>query len=127
MKKYCISIIIILVIALSFSCSRKEEALVINLPPIQVLEQRTNYAVITSSHLRLRTEPSVRSQAIVTLWKGYILEVVSRSSRMDNVDGLDNFWYQVRYGGLRGWVFGAYIKLVPTYEQAKEEAQRLKS
>ena len=117
---------IILAIATSFSCKKKNEVIVIDLPPVEVLEQRTNYAVITSSHLRLRTEPSVNSRAIITLWKGYILEVISRSSTMHSVEGSDDYWYQISYGGLKGWVFGSYIKLSPTYEKAQEESENLK-
>jgi uncharacterized protein YgiM (DUF1202 family) len=125
MKKYYIIIFAILVIISLFSCKRKEDIIVVDLPPVQVLEQRTNFAVIMSTHLRLRTEPTVNSRAITTLWRGYILEVISRSNRMDNVAGNDDFWYQISYGGLRGWVFGAYIQLVPSYEMAKEESLRL--
>ena len=126
MKKYYITIIIILTITFLFSCKKTEEVIVIELPPTQVLEQKTNYAVITSSHLRLRAEPSVKAKAITTLWNGYILEIVSKSSKMENVEGTDDYWYQISYGGLKGWVFGAYIKTVPSYEKAKEESQKLK-
>jgi len=127
MKKYYITIIIIFIILSLFSCKKEEESVVINLPPTQVLEQNISYAVIVSSHLRLRTEPSVKAKAVTTLWKGYILEIVSKSSKMDNVEGVDNYWYQITYGGLKGWVFGAYIKLLSSYDKAKEEAENLKT
>ena len=128
MKRYYISIALILAIAsLLPSCKKKEQIFVIDLPPTQVLEQKTSYAVITSSHLRLRTEPSVKSKAVTTLWQGYILEIISKSSKMDNVEGEDNYWYQVNYDGLKGWVFGSYIKLSPSYEKAKEESLKLKT
>ncbi|MCL2293767.1 MAG: SH3 domain-containing protein [Spirochaetes bacterium] len=126
MKKYYIAILIILITSSLFSCRRKEEIIVVDLPPVQVLEQRTNFAVIMSPHLRLRTEPSVQSRAIITLWRGYILEIVSRSPRRDTVDGKEDFWYQISFSGLRGWVFGAHIMLVPSLERAREEALKLK-
>ncbi|MCL2704739.1 MAG: SH3 domain-containing protein [Spirochaetaceae bacterium] len=127
MKKYYFTIIIILAITALFSCKKEEEIVIINLPPTQVLEQNTNYAVIVSSHLRLRTEPSVKAKAVTTLWKGYILEIVSKSSKMDNVEGVDNYWYQITYGGLKGWVFGAYVMLLSSHEKAKEESEKLKT
>ncbi len=127
MKKYFSVIAIILLITSLSSCKKKEEIITIDLPPTQVLEQSTNYAVIISSHLRLRTEPSVKAKAVTTLWKGYILEIVSKSSKMDNVEGVDNYWYQISYDGLKGWVFGSYIKLAPSYEKAEEESQKLKT
>ena len=127
MKKYYMTIAIILAIASLFSCKKKEELFTVELPPTQVLEQKTNYAVIASSHLRLRTEPSVKSKAVTTLWQGYILEIVSKSSKMDSVEGSDNYWYQINYDGLKGWVFGSYIILAPSYEKAKEESQKLKT
>ena len=127
MKKFYIATLIIFTILVFFSCKKEEETIVINLPPTQVLEQNTNYGVIISSHLRLRTEPSVKAKAITTLWKGYILEIVSKSSKMDNVEGVDNYWYQISYGGLKGWVFGAFIKLISSFEKAQEESENLKT
>ena len=126
MKKHYIAIAVIFIIVF-FSCKKEEEVIVINLPPTQVLEQNTSYAVIISSHLRLRSEPSVKAKAVTTLWQGYILEIISKSSKMDNVEGADDYWYQISYGGLKGWVFGAYIKLSPSFEKAKEESENLKT
>ncbi len=124
--KNIFSPLLCLLVSLSiFSCSGKERILEIELPPTLVLEQNINFAVITSSHLRLRTEPSIKSKAITTLWRGYILEIVSRSPKMETVEGQENYWYQINYDGLQGWVFGSYLKVASSLEKAREEAARL--
>lgn len=116
-------LIFLLFVALIFypSCfGKKDNKLTIELPITQVLEQSANYAVIISSHLRLRPEPSVKSKAVTTLWKGYILEILSKSSKQYSVEGATDFWYQINYDGITGWVFGAYIDIYPHLDKALE-------
>ncbi len=124
-KRLAVNALFINIFFLVFSCARDEQITLLELPPTQVLEQNTNFAVITSSHLRLRTEPSVKAKAITTLWKGYVLEVVSKSSKKETVEDQENYWYQINYDGLQGWIFGAYIKVFPSIDKAKEEVRRL--
>lgn len=120
MKKLISLLFIVLIFFPSCFLNKKDEKMKIELPITQVLEQSANYAVITSSHLRLRPEPSVESKAITTLWKGYILEIISKSSKQYSVEGETDFWYQINYDGLTGWVFGAYIDIYPHLEKAME-------
>jgi len=126
MRNLLYSLAIIMIISLlNLSCTRDEQITTVNLPPTQVLEQNTNFAAITSSHLRLRVEPSIKAKPITTLWKGYILEIISRSSRKEIVEDHEDYWYQISYDGLQGWVFGAYVKIFPSLEKAKEEVKKL--
>ncbi|MDX9801549.1 MAG: SH3 domain-containing protein [Spirochaetia bacterium] len=120
--RFSLAVIVILIFS---SCSKKEQIIIIDLPATQVLEQNTNFAVITSSHLRLRVEPTTKSKAITTLWKGYILEIISRSTKKEIAEGQENYWYQINYDGLRGWIFGAYVKVYPTLEKAKEASKAM--
>ncbi len=102
---------------------RAKKDLDVELPSTPVLSIESNWAVITSSHLRLRERPTVESTVITTLWRGYVLEVVSKQNRQMVVDDRQDFWYQVRYGGLQGWVFGAYLELYGTQEAAQKAGE----
>ena len=126
MKNHQIRFALALFVILLFtSCSKKEQITIIDLPATQVLEQNTNFAIITSSHLRLREEPSIKAKAITTLWKGYVLEIISRSTKKEIVEGHENYWYQINYDGLQGWIFGAYIRVFPTIEKAREASKAM--
>lgn len=106
-------------------CEKKQENLEIELPVTEVLSLKTEWGVITSSHLRLRNKPSVESQALTTLWRGYVLEIISRKQQKEVVDELFDYWYQIRYDGLQGWVFGAYLELYDTQTQAVTASEEL--
>jgi len=124
MKK---SIIIVLVISSLFSSCREEKTISdIKLPATKVLSVQSRWAVINSTHLRLREKPDTNSKAITTLWKGYILEVVSQSTVSVNLDDEEGYWYQIKYGGLQGWVFGAYLKFFDSKEEAERSSREIK-
>lgn len=122
-----LSLSLLLCCLFSLSCkSEEKQAIGIDLPPTAVLAKRTRYALIVSSHLRLRTKPEVGAPVKETLWKGAVLEVVSKASQRMVVENQENYWYQVRYDGLQGYVFGAYLNFF-TSREAAEDAARMGS
>ncbi len=117
---YCILLLIILP-----SCTREEPVTSINLPPTPILSMREKWGVITSSHLRMRSGPDAASDVVTTFWnrRDVVLEVLSQSARKLEVEGREGYWYQVSYDGLIGWVFGAYVEMYSTKEQALRAAR----
>ena len=124
MKK--IIIVFLIVSSLFFSCDEKKTIADIKLPATKVLSVQSRWSVINSTHLRLREKPAIESKAITTLWKGYILEVVSQSTVSVTLDDKEGYWYQVKYGGLQGWVFGAYLKFFDSREDAERSSREIK-
>ena len=122
-----ISIVILLLFSgLYLSCKDEKTTFDIDLPATSVLSVQSRWSVINSTHLRLREKPDINSKAITTLWKGYVLEVVSQSSIRETLENLDGYWYQVKYGGLQGWVFGAYLKFFDTKDHAERSSREIK-
>ncbi len=119
-------IAICIVLSVSACRERTERDVEVELPPTPVLSIESNWAVITSSHLRLREHPTVDSAVITTLWRGYVLEVISKQNRQVEVEDRQDFWYQVQYGGLQGWVFGAYLEFYDTQEAAEKAGETKK-
>ena len=114
-------------IAITVSSCAKEDAITpMELPATSVLTVQSTWAVITSSHLRLRETPSTESKALTTLWQGSILEIVSRTSTKDAADDQIDYWYQINYDGLHGWVFGSYIMAFESRDIAEIEAGKIK-
>lgn len=107
---------------LPLGCGSKEkEEISVELPTTPVLSVRSTWAVITGSHLRLRDRATTESEAITTLWRGNVLEIIARDETKVRVEGKDDYWYRVAYDGLQGWVFGAYIELC----ESEQDAERL--
>jgi len=110
------------------SCtSNVPDAPLLVLPVTPVLSLEVNWAVITSSHLRLREQPVVSAQVVTTLWRGYVLEVLSKQDRREEIEGSSDYWYQVRFGGLQGWVFGSYLSFYTANEAAAAVGDSLRS
>ena len=61
------------------------------------------------------------------LWPGYVLEVISRSTVREMVDGEEDFWYQISYDGLQGWVFGSYLEIFDNKEEAEIKARAVRA
>lgn len=132
MKKLPNFLIIIAALAMILpifsSCEEKEETLGdIKLPPAPpLISASENWAVIETSYLRLRERPAVEARIVKTLWRGYVIEIMSRSPSKSIVEDEEDFWFQVNYDGLQGWVFGSYITIYDTKEDASIKARSVR-
>ena len=119
-------LVLLLMLNFFFSCKDEKGIEDIELTATKVLSIQSRWSVINSTHLRLREKPDLNSKAITTLWKGYVLEVVSQNTISVNLDNEDGYWYQVKYGGLQGWVFGAYLQFFDSKENAERSSREIK-
>ena len=100
------------------ACGRGPKISSITLPPTSILQIQSSWAVINSSHLRLRQDPKTDSPIITTLWKGNVLEILMKSTARETVEDQIDYWYKVSFSGLTGWVFGSYLGFYSTKEEA---------
>jgi len=112
------------VLAWTTGCRRETvQEFKIELPATPVLSVRSKWAVVVSSHLRLRERPTIQSGAITTLWRNNVIEIISRDEVQQEVEGKLGYWYKVAYDGLQGWVFGAYLEMFDSESGARRAAQ----
>ena len=109
------------------SCEKKVEIQQVFLPPTHVLSMNANWGVIKSSHLRLREEASIDSSLKTTFWnrRNVVLEIISQTNKKEKIEDKYDYWYQVSYDGLIGWVFGGYIDLYNSRDEAIRMAREL--
>ena len=119
-------VVLVLTIILVNACTDERSDRTISLPSTPILSLEANWVVITSTHLRLREQSSIDSPVVTTLWRGYVLEVLSKQNRREEIEGETDYWYQVRYGGLQGWVFGSYLGFHSSYEAAVAAGEKLR-
>ncbi|MDR1893254.1 MAG: SH3 domain-containing protein [Spirochaetales bacterium] len=108
------------------ACSRvKPEAFpVITLPPTPAVNLRASWGVVLSSPLRLRQSPSQSAPALASLWQGYVVEIFNRGAQPEEIEGRTGYWYQVNYDGLSGWVFGGYLEIFSSREEARQAVRQ---
>ena len=119
---FCVAVWLFATVA----CDPRETVEPIELPATTALVLQTNWALITSSHLRLREGPGTGASVLATLWKGSVLEIVSKTSTKEVVEDEEGFWYQISYDGLAGWVFGTYLELFDSKSAAEESSRELR-
>ena len=128
-RKPCPLLLLLIMTFVAGSCSREQEVRYpdIQLPPTPAVNLQTNWGLITSSHLRLREKPATDAKALSTLWRGSILEILSQTATMENVEGADGYWYRISFDGLQGWVFGGYLEIYPSREEAERAAMEIRN
>jgi hypothetical protein len=121
--------VIVLVLSIApltlVSCEKEQPVQSIDLPPTPVLTLSAEWGVIRSPFLRLRAEPLQKAKITAHLRRGSILEIINRTEAKETIDDSTAYWYQVNYGGLRGWVFGAFLEVLDSKSKAERFAADL--
>jgi hypothetical protein len=69
-------------------------------------------AVPTTDYLRIRSKPTLQGEHLGFVHKKDIVYVLSVSSEIQTIDGLEDRWYLIRSPeNITGWVFGGYLKI----------------
>lgn len=63
----------------------------------------------TFFEVELKSYPSTAAESIIKIGGGEAVKVINRLERPEELYGFYDHWYFVRYRGLEGWVFGAFI------------------
>jgi hypothetical protein len=110
-----------------FYCQREALIQRVKLPPTPVLSIRSTWGVVTNSLVRVRQEPQSGSQILSHLGQGTIVEILSQTEEQKQIEDETDFWYEVNYEGLRGWLFGAYLEIFDSRVKAEAFAVGLKA
>ena len=116
---------ILLLSLFSAACEKTREYPEINLPSTSVLSIETNWGVVNSSHLRLREKPRKDASPVALLYRGFVIEITSRTQSLSEIEGKSDYWYHINYDGLTGWVFGGYLDIFNSKDEANRAARRL--
>jgi len=64
---------------------------------------------VTAATLKVRGEPSLEGEVVGYLYKNDEVTVEEYSSHTDYYEGRTSKWAKIDSGGIKGWVFGAYL------------------
>jgi hypothetical protein len=126
MKK-AISVFIILLVCFSFiSCAKnKSRHIVINLPQTQTPQELNQWGVTKYASLKLRESPLEEGEVKNHLPLGAIVEVVKRDKELKNFENMIDYWYYIDYKSETGWIFGSYVEIFNSYEEAEKRSEEV--
>ncbi len=109
-------VLFVLMILLSFACSKKIEHKEIQLPYTPILSSGSSWGVVISNYVRVKEDPSDSSTMLTSLTKGSIVEVLFLSRTIEL--GVTVSWYHINIEGLRGWILKDDLDVFESKEQA---------
>lgn len=100
MNKYCIRLLIIIIIISHGTAFADEEFVKTDEP-----------GYISSDYVRLRKEPIVKDKNIVGIYrKGSRIRIYGHTINKTKIGDKEDYWYKVGSGNTDGWVYGPFIK-----------------
>jgi hypothetical protein len=73
---------------------------------IKVFSQDAFFCV--DGPLRIRNEPNLNSRQIGSLNLFDMVNIIERTSNKSTIDGIEDYWYKIRFNNIEGYVFGGY-------------------
>ena len=75
-------------------------------------ESNIKYGIVNAkSGLNLRENSSISSKKITTIPYKSIIFIIQINGPNDVINGVEGNWYNVRFNGEKGWVWGQYIDI----------------
>jgi hypothetical protein len=101
-------------------CQKEEPLSSITMPATPVLALQANWGTVSSPYLRVRSKPQPTAEVVAHLRNSSIVEIVSKTTYPEVVEGQSDYWYEIAAGGIRGWVFGSYLE----FHHSRQDAEK---
>ena len=84
-----------------------------------VLVGSNEFGVIKVTYAKGFAETNLDSLVLTIHRGGDLVSIIKRSAAQEKLDGVLDYWYQVRSGDQTSWVFGAWLDQYPLEMQAQ--------
>ena len=106
-------------------CSKDTGPRMVRLPGTPVLALESRWGVVSSNYLRLRANPSRGAEVVDGLTMGTVVEILTITEKKETIEDEADYWYRVDLGGVKGWLFGAYLEIRDSKAAAEQVAEEL--
>lgn len=107
-----LAVLLVLAAAVAPGCRQREAETQLRLPATSVVATNEVRGIVTADSLRVRAQPSVRSEVLSYLRRGEVVEVLQRGEQQERIDGALGYWLEVTFEGVRGWAFGSHLEVL---------------
>jgi len=121
-------IYIFVVLIIFVSCKDKEiitKNWEISLPLTNTPLDLNQWGVTKYSSLKLRNSPIEESTIVNHLPLGAVVEVIKKEKEIKNFENTLDYWYFIDYEGENGWIFGSYLEIFNTYDEAIKRSEEI--
>lgn len=121
-------VLYILCLFILFSCAKKENEIIsyeIILPQTNTPLDMNQWGVTKFGLLKLRLEPKEDAEIINHLPLGALLEIIKKDKDLKTFDNMPNYWYYIDFKGETGWIFGYYLDIYNTEEEAIKRSEEV--
>ncbi|MBR3731797.1 MAG: hypothetical protein IKN25_04030 [Spirochaetales bacterium] len=80
--------------------------------------------IVNADRLRLRYLNDLHSKTLCYMDKGTVVNILGRDKERVHIDEFDDYWYNIEFNRIKGWVFGAYLDVYGSVEDARAGAVR---
>ncbi len=98
----------------------------LDIPETPPVSAENRWAVVQPAYQVLREQPRGDADSLLTLRRGDILEILSRSDWQEERKGFRGCWIRVEKEGQTGWIFEGNLRLYTLREQAENAAEQLR-
>lgn len=97
----------------------------IDLPETKIPQNISQWAINKYPFIKLRMEPTEESKIIYYLPIGAIIKIIKKDGELSSFDNENNYWYNIDYEGETGWIFGSFIEIFNSYEEALKRSEEI--
>lgn len=82
------------------------------------------FGVVTVDRLRFRSSNDIHAKTLRYLDSGDVVEILEKDSTRVRINNMEDYWYNIKFKGITGWVFGYYLEIYSSYEHAYDASIR---
>ena len=110
-----------------FSCRKNKDDVLLDLKNIikpKEIKKGESFGVINVNRLRFRSDNDIHARTLMYLDKGEIVTIIKKDAEKVKIGEMEDYWYQIEYKGTNGWIFGYFVDLYNSYDEAKLNASK---
>ncbi|HOF00962.1 MAG TPA: SH3 domain-containing protein [Spirochaetota bacterium] len=110
-----------------YSCKEESGAktFYIDLSETRTPSASNQWAITKFDLLKLREIPEEESNIINHLSLGSVIEIIKKENSIKVFDNVKDYWYFIDYKGEVGWIFGSYLEIFNTQEEAIKRSEQI--
>lgn len=127
-KRYFIILLFVFLLFSSIFACKKEEGdknIYIDIIETDSPGIQNQWAITRYDLLKLREEPEELSKIANHLPLGALVEIIRKDNELKVFNNQYDYWYYINYKGEVGWMFGIYLEIFNTQEEAIRRSEQL--